>query len=186
MTGMTSARTSPSATASVPAAPAPHDSTGSTGGLEDLERALSVMLRRLSDRGTAGDLAARSGVDLPPASWSLLEHLEARGSLRVSQIAACHGVDVSSVTPRLQRLENAGLVERKRAPGDGRVSIISLAPDGVRALQRIHQARCEILRGAADGIDDAALAAAADVLGRIGAELSADETDRGDGTDGRD
>jgi DNA-binding MarR family transcriptional regulator len=144
------------------------------------------MLRRLSDRGTTGDLASRSGVDLPPASWSLLEHLEARGSLRVSQIAACHGVDVSSVTPRLQRLESAGLVERQRAPGDGRVSLISLAPDGARALQRIHRARCEILRGAADGIDDAALAVAADVLGRIGAELSADDAGTRDGTDGRD
>jgi len=63
--------------------------------LDDVERSLAAAMRLLTDRTTTGDIARRCGYDLPPASWSLLEYLEAHGSLRVSDIAACHGVDVS-------------------------------------------------------------------------------------------
>jgi hypothetical protein len=67
----------------------------------------------LTGRATLHDISRRSGHDLPPASWALLEHLDQRGALRVSDIAACHGVDVSSITPRLKALEQSGLVVRE-------------------------------------------------------------------------
>ena len=140
--------------------------------LDDLERSLAAVLRLLADRATTGELAQRCGYDLPPASWALLEHLDARGTLRVSDIAACHGVDVSSVTPRLKRLESAGLVQRGRAPSDARAFLISIAPEGVQALESVHSARREILRQALEGTDLGQLAGATEVLDRIAARLS--------------
>lgn len=140
--------------------------------LDDLERSLAAVLRLLADRATADALAARCGYDLPPASWTLLEHLDARGTLRVSDIAACHGVDVSSVTPRLKRLENAGLVRRGRAPSDARAFLISIAPEGALALERIHAARRELLREALAGVDLTHLTGTTEVLDRIAAHLS--------------
>lgn len=151
-------------------------SPGST--LAEFERSLSAVMRLLADRGTRGDIALRSGYDLPPASWSLLEHLDARGDLRVSDIAACHGVDVSSVTPRLKALENAGLVARQRLAADARVSMISITSQGIEALQSVHSARGEILAQVVGDTDPAQLAAAAQILSCLAEHLSAIDAER--------
>jgi DNA-binding MarR family transcriptional regulator len=142
--------------------------------LERLERALVSLAGWLSDRQTLGDLAERSGHDLAPASWSLLEHLDARGSMRVSDIAACHGVHTSSITPRLQRLEQDGLIERTADPVDARVSIIAIAPAGRAALQGIHAARQEALAHALGTCDDGGLERAADILTALSEHLLVD------------
>jgi DNA-binding MarR family transcriptional regulator len=143
-----------------------------TATLEDLERSLAAVLRLLADRATVDDVAQRSGYDLPPASWSLLEHLDARGALRVSDIAACHGVDISSVTPRLKRLEAATLVARERVPTDARAFLIRITDEGIRALESVHAARREILGQAVDGIDPAQLTVTASVLSRLAQRLA--------------
>ncbi len=140
--------------------------------LGDLERSLAAVLRLLADRATTGDLAQRCGYDLPPASWALLEHLDAHGSLRVSDIAACHGVDVSSITPRLKRLESAGLVERGRVPTDARAFLISITSEGARALESVHAARRELLGHVLDDADLDDLARTAAMLRRIATGLS--------------
>lgn len=140
--------------------------------LDDLERSLAAVSRLLADRTTASDLAGRCGYDLPPASWALLEHLDARGGLRVSDIAACHGVDISSITPRLKRLETAGLVRRERVPTDARAFLITITGDGTRALHSVHAARRELLHQALDGTDPTHLGHAAEVLGRLATHLS--------------
>lgn len=140
--------------------------------LDDLERSLAAALRLLADRATTGDLAQRCGYDLPPASWALLEHLDAYGGLRVSDIAACHGVDISSITPRLKRLESAGLVERGRVPTDARAFLITITPEGARALESVHTARRELLAHALEGTDPTDLVRAAHVLERIATGLS--------------
>ncbi|MDD9207371.1 MarR family transcriptional regulator [Georgenia sp. 10Sc9-8] len=145
-----------------------------TSPTDALERSLSAVLRLLADRTTTGDVARRCGYDLPPASWSLLEHLGARGGLRVSEIAACHGVDVSSVTPRLQRLEQAGLVGRERVPTDARASLITITGEGRRALTSVHAARRALLEDALGNTDADQVAAAADVLARIADRMSAE------------
>ncbi|MEV1293202.1 MarR family transcriptional regulator [Pseudonocardia sp. NPDC049635] len=145
---------------------------GQGAELDELERSLALVLRGLTDRATVSDLAERSGHDLPPASWALLEHLAARGALRVSDIAACHGVDVSSVTPRLKRLETAGLVQRERAASDGRAFLITITAEGTRALESVHAARREILRDALSGVEPGRLAHTAAVLRRVADHLA--------------
>lgn len=149
-----------------------NDLSGDHELLDQLERSLAAVLRLLADRATASDLAEACGYDLPPASWSLMEHLDTHGSLRVSDIAACHGVDVSSVTPRLKKLESAGLVERQREPMDARAFRISITPEGARALESVHAARRAILRHSLDGIDPAHVTSASEVLCRVAAHLS--------------
>jgi DNA-binding MarR family transcriptional regulator len=142
--------------------------------VDELERSVAAVLRLLADRTTTSDVAKRCGYELPPASWALLEHLDAHGALRVSDIAACHGVDVSSITPRLKRLEGAGLVNRSRAPSDARASLISITPVGAHALESVHAARREILRDALGDTDPERVAGATDVLRRIAGQLSRD------------
>lgn len=136
------------------------------------ERSLAKVLRLLVDRSTTGDIARRSGHDLPAASWALLEYLNAQGPTRVSDIAARHGVDVSSVTPRLQRLEQAGLVSREHLPTDARVWLISITQRGIDALERIHAARRELITQELANVGEAEIELASDVLDRVAACLS--------------
>jgi len=140
--------------------------------LERLERGLVAVMSWLVDRDTLGRLARQSGHALPPASWALLEHLDARGSMRVSDVAACHGVHTSSIIPRLKALEHAGLIERGGDPDDARVSIIAITVTGRDALQSIHIARQETLERALDGVEHEQVAAAADVLIAIAGRLA--------------
>jgi len=140
--------------------------------LAQLECSLAAVLRLLADRATVDDVARRSGYDLPPASWSLLEHLDARGALRVSDIAACHGVDISSITPRLKRLETAGLVARERLVSDARAFLIRITAEGAQALESVHAARRDILEQVVDDLDVAQLEATAQVLAHIARDLA--------------
>lgn len=140
--------------------------------LAELERALACVLQRLSHRATMEEIARRAGHDLPPTSWALLEHLDSRGTLRVSDIAACHGVDVSSVTPRLKALESEGLVVRETLPTDARVSLIRITPHGKQALDRVHAARRKLLARALADVASSRLATAARILDRIADALA--------------
>lgn len=145
--------------------------------LVGFERALAAVMRLWTGRETLADIARRSGYDLPPTSWALLEHLDARGALRVSDIAACHGVDVSSITPRLKALEKAGLITREKLSTDARVFIISISSSGVRALQSVHAARRAILAHVTAEADGPEIAIASRLLTRVADRLAA-ESDR--------
>jgi DNA-binding MarR family transcriptional regulator len=139
--------------------------------LADFERSLAHVTRLLTERARLGDIARRSGHELSPASWALLEYLDSIGTMRVSDIAACYGVDVSSVTPRIKALETAGLVARETLPTDARVSLMSITPLGSRALESVHAVRREILADALADLDPAQVEAAAQVLDTIAAFL---------------
>jgi DNA-binding MarR family transcriptional regulator len=66
---------------------------------------------------------------------------------------------MSPVTPRLERLVSLGLVQRQREPSDARASLISITPEGARALESVHAARRAILPQALEGIDPAQVGA---------------------------
>lgn len=142
--------------------------------LEELEHSLDRVLRVMTERTVVDDVARRSGYELPPASWALLEYLKTGGALRVSDIAKCHGVDVSSVTPRLKRLEDAGLVTRERAPSDGRAFLIRITARGTHALERVHAARREMLESALAGLRDSRVCEAAAVLQLVADHLESE------------
>jgi DNA-binding MarR family transcriptional regulator len=112
-------------------------------------------------------LAKRSGSDLSTTSIVLLEHLEAGGVQRVSQIADYQKIGVPALTPRIKSLEAAGLIRREADPVDARASLISLTESGRLTLARIREARCGILADALQDMDPEVMATAADALTRI-------------------
>lgn len=91
--------------------------------------------------------------------------------MRVSDIAACHGVEMPSITPRLQMLEVEGLVLRRRDPRDRRAWVIEIGPRGRDALQGLHRARLELFSRALTPADMAQLPRVTDVLERISQAL---------------
>lgn len=87
---------------------------------QDLARLLRVVahLRQHSDIAVAG-----AGV---------LDVLIERGPQRVGEIAAALGSDPSTVSRKVTALVEAGLVERRADPGDGRAQLLAATESGER------------------------------------------------------
>ena len=50
--------------------------------------------------------------------------------MRLSDLAAIRGVDVSSMSRKIARLVEQGWIDRTADPADGRASVLSLSPAG--------------------------------------------------------
>lgn len=101
-------------------------SAGGTGQKHGSPRDSRVDRRAFRAR-PAGGLLGLAGTSRQP-----------RIHARVSDLAACHGVDVSSIIPRLKTLERGGFIERASDPHDARVSIITLGSARALALETLH------------------------------------------------
>jgi DNA-binding MarR family transcriptional regulator len=79
---------------------------------------------------------ARAGEALTPGEFGLLVLVERNGGLSQMTLARALGIDRSTLVPILDRLQERGLVVRRRAPTDGRMHALALTPAGTKALAR--------------------------------------------------
>ncbi|WP_157930441.1 MarR family winged helix-turn-helix transcriptional regulator [Glycomyces xiaoerkulensis] len=86
-------------------------------------------------RAAAGRLLREIG--LYPGQEIMLGHLGDHGQTRQSRLVVELGIDPSTVTKMLQRLERQGLVERRADPTDRRVAVVAITEDGKDLLGRI-------------------------------------------------
>lgn len=119
-------------------------------------------LRRL--RGRETHLLAD---ELGHARLELLGELWERGPLPAGELAAAADLSAATVSQMLDRLEEAGHVQRERREGDRRVVVVKLTPRGRRKVERrkaMWRARWE---EALRDVDEDELRAGAAVLDRI-------------------
>lgn len=103
--------------------------------------------------------------DLTMAGWSVLAALVACPSTPSQrELARRLGVDGATLVATIDRLEAGGLVERLPSPGDRRVRLIGLTTRGRTLATEIDAFTAALRRDAVGRIDDARLAATADVL----------------------
>jgi DNA-binding MarR family transcriptional regulator len=136
---------------------------------EELVVALLTVARRLRSRLPEGRI--------DPAMMFVLHHVQGRGSLRVSELAACMGLDASTASRHVRQLEDGGYLARTGDPDDRRASRLRLTRRGRAALDQAMRARAALVdRGIADWpeADRAALATLmtrlADSLDRLAAD----------------
>jgi DNA-binding MarR family transcriptional regulator len=98
-------------------------------------KTLLVAVSRLSITQTraAGTAAKVAGVN--STSYAILSELALDGWLTNGQIAGRLGMSTGGVTPALDRLERAGLIERSPNPADRRSSVVSIMPGGHGVLR---------------------------------------------------
>ncbi len=137
-------------------------------------------------RGAHQVLADRIGRELseaglPELSWhDVLARLDAaRDPLRPRDLLCHVGVTKSGLTRLLDRIEAAGLLERRICPSDRRGTFLAITDDGRETLAAMRPIRDRVFEQHFEGVlsrDDAAQVA--DSLGRVGAsvrgELEAD------------
>jgi DNA-binding MarR family transcriptional regulator len=104
---------------------------------------------------------------LQPGAGKLLAELSYRGEARVSDLAEQRFVDASVVSRQAAQLEKLGLIERRRAPEDGRVALLRVTDEGNRVLESWRKRQTGMLANALKGWDKAKLAEATDLLKEI-------------------
>lgn len=106
-----------------------------------------------------------------PLSWydALVQLHEAGGSLRMHELADHLLLSRSATTRFADRLERAGLIERRSARSDRRGTIVLLTPEGKQELKRTAPVHMRgIMEHFAARFDDGELAAIEDLFTRLG------------------
>ncbi|GAA4943491.1 MarR family transcriptional regulator [Actinoplanes utahensis] len=113
---------------------------------------------------------ARPVGDLTFSQLSALTSLQLAGTLTPRELADVERVQPPTMTKIVGKLEERGLVARRRHPTDGRQVILEATDEG-RAVYALHErARNEWLAGALDRLtpeEQETLATAAEILHRI-------------------
>jgi DNA-binding MarR family transcriptional regulator len=94
---------------------------------------------------------ALSSIGLTPPLFALLNVLGARQGTIQQDLSSDMGIDPSAMVKLINGLEDAGLAERRRRPGDRRAWHVSITPKGRRTLERarrlVRQVEGEVLGG---------------------------------------
>jgi DNA-binding MarR family transcriptional regulator len=110
-----------------------------------IEVALSAIIAWASRQDVQQEMMRRARCDLPPGHAWLLARLNSCGPLRVGALALALGVDNSTITPQIQRLEREGLIARKPDPLDRRAALVEITHSGKRVLARLQHSRQAML-----------------------------------------
>ena len=136
---------------------------------QDLVVALLGVGRRLKARLPQGHI--------DPAMMFVLHQIQANGSLRVSELAGCMGLDASTASRHVRNLEDGGYLARTGDPGDRRASRVRLIPKGRGALSRALRARALVVDRAIADWPDGDRATLASLMTRLADSLDRLHTD---------
>src|SRR5215469_11470648 len=112
------------------AAPAPAEAAETGADAAEILRAITRA--RSHDR-----VRTVAAVPLDRAAVMVLQQLAEAGPARPGELAARLGVEGPHVTRQVQRLQQAGYVERGPDPDDRRAQLIQVTPEGRAAAGRI-------------------------------------------------
>jgi DNA-binding MarR family transcriptional regulator len=132
----------------------------STPGLDEdvsaIRDAVMEMGRRMSHPEARARLAAMAGIEMDKVGEVILTVLHQCGTeVRLSDVAHRLGVELSSVSRKVQKMEEAGLLDRNENPADKRSSQIFLTDHGKEVLEKIQQARWQMIKQALSQWSDA-------------------------------
>ncbi|WGF88690.1 MarR family winged helix-turn-helix transcriptional regulator [Marinivivus vitaminiproducens] len=122
--------------------------------------------------------ARAEGLELTRAQWSVLARLARREGLRQTELAAILEVEPITLARQLDRLEAAGMVERRLDPSDRRARLLFLKPAAHPLLDQIRAVgltiREEALAGLSPAERETFLALLVRVKGNLSDRLAAD------------
>ncbi|MGW1028265.1 MarR family winged helix-turn-helix transcriptional regulator [Streptomyces sp. NPDC002577] len=126
----------------------------------------------------AGNLLRETG--LYPGQELLMMQLWEQGEQRQADLIKTLGLDPSTVTKMLQRLEQSGFVTRSPSPHDRRAVVVNATRAGQALRDRVLQAWRDLESITAAGFTDEEYQQAMRVLTRIEANLTNTSADAGD------
>ena len=137
-------------------------------GAEELNFAIIRLARR--HRYRASQLLGRHG--LHPGQEVILCILADQGEQSQAKLAALLEVEPPTVHRSLISLEQAGFVQRRPSPSDGRMTLVSLTGSGREAETQVAAAWAQLGRETVSGFSDRDRRALLRLLDRAGANLN--------------
>ncbi|MFD9369841.1 MarR family winged helix-turn-helix transcriptional regulator [Streptomyces sp. NPDC060020] len=116
---------------------------------------------------------------LHPGQEFLMMHLWDSGAVRQSELIKAVGLDPSTVTKMLQRLEQSGHVRRRPDPSDRRASLVEATDASCGLLVEVRRAWGELEHQTLEGLEDAERTELARLLGKVEASLCTELTRSG-------
>jgi DNA-binding MarR family transcriptional regulator len=114
------------------------------------------------------------GFGLRVPEWRALAALYARRKCSTSELSDLSSIDRTTLTRTMDRMEEAGWVERVTDPEDARVIRLALTPAGERLFQRIWPTVQQINRAAMEGLPAGAAETLRATLERMKSNLDND------------
>jgi DNA-binding MarR family transcriptional regulator len=135
--------------------------------LRRVEQAITRMGRIGNGREAARIRAERSGVRISRPGIAILAAVNARGPLRVTDIARQTGLEPPLVSREIRRLVEDGYVARRADSSDGRAAIATLTREGTAAFGAYRSATDDIVTETFSGWTSAELRELASSLERV-------------------
>lgn len=133
-----------------------------------LELGIGAIIAWATRADVLREVMRRANCTLPSGQVLLLSHLGASGPSRIGELADALGLEKSTLTPQVQRLEGDGLVSRKPDPSDGRASLLQVTRKGRALLRRLEKHRGAMLRELLGDWPEADVDHASTLLSRLG------------------
>jgi DNA-binding MarR family transcriptional regulator len=154
------------------------DASRGTSSLEELadefQQHWLEVARYLLNRRVRSSLANAPVADLSPVELGALAALEDR-DLRMSHLAATLGLSESAATRLVDRLEDAGLAERRPGKLDDRRCVFAgLTPVGRKAQRRIQAQRRRVLKDILESLAPGERSKLVELFGKVAAALATD------------
>lgn len=136
---------------------------------EDVVTALGHEVVRLSKTGAAirAQFAAREVNGVEGSAYQLLMTLVAQGPQRSTTLAETTGVTASTISRQVAQLVDAGLVERRADPGDGRAALLVATDAGLAVYEQMRLRRQRAVGATVAGWPEEDVARLAELLGRF-------------------
>jgi DNA-binding MarR family transcriptional regulator len=119
-------------------------------GAPERERVIGL-LRRVRELNLTWRELTKGSFPTGMSGLAVLTLAERRGDLRVSDLAACAHVGVSTMSRHVTELTTAGLLERVLGPGDGRTHMVRLTDKGRAEIERVRATMTTRLAPLLDG-----------------------------------
>ncbi|MCD9623666.1 MarR family winged helix-turn-helix transcriptional regulator [Rhabdothermincola salaria] len=120
-----------------------------------LNESISALARFTRSRKLDALHAERAGVSLNFPAFSVLGRLVADGPLGVGELGRRSHMAPNALSRQVKVLEDAGYLERRAHPDDGRSWVLAATPDGRAAHRRLREANETMLaRQLRDWTDD--------------------------------
>lgn len=120
-----------------PAVPGAGPAAGAAADVAHLEQALGRLAYLLTRTRRNDEITAAAGVPLERAAVVVLRQLSAAGPMRPGELADALGVEAPHITRQLQKLTEAGYLERVPDPADSRARLVELTSAGEAASGRV-------------------------------------------------
>jgi DNA-binding MarR family transcriptional regulator len=143
-----------------------------------LQEAMAKIVWRLGRAESRARMLGDAARDLSPTDEHLLRTIVANGPVRMSDLAAGQGVDKSTVTPQVRRLEHRDLIKRSSDANDGRVVLLTATSRGRRTCQRMDTTAVAVISEALRDWSHADRETLATLFSRFADDLTGEQTHR--------